>query len=90
MSTIDGRVTHIHLDLLTKELLTEIPYDRIFIHRHARVLRIIYQRIANSLHILAIGTHLVVGVNLSIDRVCTDVIGEHLERVSMHKERVTL
>ena len=45
---------------LTQQLLFPVPQDRVGIHRHARVLGIIHQRIAYGLHIRAISTHLMI------------------------------
>ena len=90
VGVVDGRVLHVDAYLVAQQLLVHVPRNGVAVHRHARVLRVVHQRVADGLQVAAVGTHLVVGVNLAVDGVCADVEGEYLERVGMHVERVLL
>ena len=90
MGTVDGGVLHIHVDNLAKQLLVLVPHYRVLIHRHARVKRVIHERVAHCLHVNPVCPHLVIGMNLAIHRVGVDIECEYLKRVGMHEESVLL
>ena len=75
---------------LAEQLSAKIPHYRVAVHRHARVLRAEHERVAHSLHVVAVGTHMVEGVHLAVNRVGLDVERVELQRVGMHVERVLL
>ena len=90
MGPIDERVFHKHIDLIAQQLLVVIPDNGIEVHRHTGVKGVIDQRVADSLYIGTIGTDMMIGVDLTINRVCFDIKSNHFQRIGMHKERVTL
>ena len=90
MGMIDHRVLHEHVYPVARQLLGVVPHDGIAVHRHAGVLGVIDQGVADRLHVDAVGTDMVVGMHLSIDGVGVDVEGEDLERVGMHEQGVAL
>ena len=90
IGTIHHRVLHIGLDTLAKHLLVVIPHNRIAIHHHTGIFGVIYQRVADGLHIRTIGTYLMVGVHLTIDRVGIDMEGKDLQGIGMHEQGVAL
>ena len=87
---VDSTVIHINLDLLTKQLLTFIPKNRVNIHSHARIFWVINQWIAYSLHIRTIHTYFMISFHQPVQRICIQVIGNHLQSITMHKKTVTL
>ena len=90
VGTVEDRVLHVGANLLTQHLLVDVPDDGVMIHDHNRVLLVIDQGIADSLHIDTIRANLIICMHDAIDRIGIEVIGENLERVGMHEKRVTL
>ena len=87
---VDGAIVHIDLDFLAQQLLVAAPQDGVTIHRHARILGVIHQRIADRLDIGAPGPHLVIGPHLAPHGVGIEVIRHQPQRVAVHEERVAL
>ena len=90
MGMIDDRILHEHLHAVAHQLLVIIPEDRVVVHGHTGVLGIIDQRVADSLNISPIGTHLPIGMNLPVNGIGFDIEGNNLEGIGMHEERITL
>ena len=84
MGAVDGRVFHVDLYHLAKQLLALVPHYGVAVHRKARVLAVVHQRVAHGLHVYAVGPHLVVCVYLAVCRVGVYVVRIYLERVGMH------
>ena len=84
----DCGVVHKCQDLLAQELPLSVPKDWIAVHRHARVLRVEDQRVADSLRVVAEDAHMGVAMHLAVDRVGVDMEGLHPHRVAMHPQRV--
>ena len=89
-SHANRRVVHIDTDFLTQQLPTHVPHNRILIHRHARILGVEHQRVANGLHIRAESPDVAIAMNFSIDRVGVHVKRVDTNGVTMHVERVGL
>ena len=73
MGKTDGGVCHISSDFLTEHLSVGIPDNRILIHRHTGILGIEDQGIADSLHVVAEGTDMRIGMHLAIYRIGIDI-----------------
>ena len=69
-----------------QDLKGVVPDDGVMIHDHNRVLLVIDQGIADSLHIDTIRANLIICMHDAIDRIGVEVIGENLERIGMHEE----
>ena len=78
------------MDNLAQQLAIAIPCDRVFIHRHAGILRVVDQGVAHCLHILTEGTHLMECMYFAIYRICTYMIGIDLHGVGMKPHGVFL
>ena len=83
LHTVDGAVIKESLYLLTQQLLSFLPYDRIIIHGHHRILSIIHQRITYGLDISAVGSQMAIGMQHTIDTVRPQGIRIHLECIGM-------
>ena len=90
MGMVNSRVLHKYPYLLACQLLTIIPHYRITVHIHAGIERRIDQRVAHGLHITTIGSHLIIGMYLAIDRIGTDIKCKNLKGVGMHIQRILL
>lgn len=90
MSQSYGGIVHIGMDYLSQELAVAIPHDRILVHRHAGVLRVVHKRVAHPLYVSTVGTYLVEGMHLTVHRVSIDIEGIDLHRVGVHPQRVFL
>ena len=90
MGEAHGGVVHEHLYAFAEQLSAAVPHDGVAVHRHAGVLGVEDEGVADRLHVVAEGAHLAEGMHLAVYGVGIDVEGIDLHRVGMHPEGILL
>src|SRR5574344_1113282 len=73
MRPLDSGIVSVDTYLITQKLLILVPDNRVFVHGHTRILRIIHQGIANALDIEPVSAHLMKGMHFTVHGVGIDM-----------------
>ena len=83
-------IVEIDADFVAQQLPSLAPDNRILVHRHTGILRVVNHRVAHGLNIGAIGADVLKTVDFPINRVGVEVERVDFDAVAVHIERVAL
>ncbi len=90
MRPLDSGIVSVDTYLITQKLLILVPDNRVFVHGHTRILRIIHQGIANALDIEPVSAHLMKGMHFTVHGVGIDMKCIYLKGIGMNIQGIFL